>query len=76
MDSPVFTINEFYSISMYTDPYAPTVPKTDLTDVLTSCYEFRFFFHKGYSRRYASYNFNHCNLPWRSIAFPCKGGRR
>ena len=43
MDSPVFTLNEFYSISMYTDPYAPTVPKTDLTDVLTSCYEFRFF---------------------------------
>ncbi len=43
MDSPVFTLIEFYSISMYSDPYAPTVPKTDLTNVLTSCYEFRFF---------------------------------
>lgn len=43
MDSPVFTLAEFYSVSMYTDPYAPTVPKSDLADALTSNYEFRFF---------------------------------
>ena len=43
MDSPAFSLVEFYSISMYTDPYAPTVPKADLTNTLTSTYEFRFF---------------------------------
>lgn len=43
MDSPAFTITEFYSISMYSDPYAPTVPKADLSDVLATSYEFRFF---------------------------------
>lgn len=43
MDCPAFTITEFYSISMYTDPHAPTVPKADLTDTLASNYEFRFF---------------------------------
>lgn len=43
MDSPAFSLVEFYSISMYTDPYAPTVPQADLSEVLASSYEFRFF---------------------------------
>ena len=43
MDSPAFSLIEFYSISMYSDPYAPTVPQADLSEVLASSYEFRFF---------------------------------